>query len=139
MAEENVPVVTIEVAPEADVSDNDSAFFDEVDSSTRSLSSSIYDYEKSHGRTFHAYHAGKYMFPNDEDEQDRVDITYHALRMAMFNEHFYSPIENPRAILDVGTGTGIWVSRSQDAYHDTEDIFMQGLTKCDSRLTLPGH
>lgn len=46
--------------------DSDSAYFDENECSTRSVRSSIYDYESSHGRTFHAYHAGKYALPNDE-------------------------------------------------------------------------
>lgn len=36
------------------------------ESTTTSLSDSIFNYRKEHGRTYHAYKDGKYIFPNDE-------------------------------------------------------------------------
>jgi trans-aconitate methyltransferase len=35
-------------------------------------------------------------------------VTYHAIRLTLENKHWIAPIENPRSIIDVGTGTGIW-------------------------------
>ena len=76
------------------------------------------------------------MLPNDEEEQERMDLQYHALRLAFSDKPFLAPLpssesggggggggaEAPRAILDVGTGTGIWCVDVGDAYPDTEVI-----------------
>lgn len=45
-------------------------------SSTASMTSSILRYREENGRTYHAYKDGKYMYPNDEAENDRLDCTY---------------------------------------------------------------
>lgn len=90
-----------------DNSDADSGYGDEA-ISTQSLRSSIFDYEQENGRSYHAYKAGKYVMPNDDREQERMDIHYHALRLTFGNRHYFAPIEQPTSILDVGTGTGIW-------------------------------
>ncbi|KAJ9617191.1 hypothetical protein H2200_000912 [Cladophialophora chaetospira] len=104
--------------------DNDSTI-DESDSgywaqeeSTRSVTASIYDYERLHNRTYHAFHSGKYFMPNDESEQDRLDIMYHAFRLTLRDRLFLAPIENPTAILDIGTGTGIWAMDAAEAHQD---------------------
>lgn len=97
--------------------DGDSAYYDDDGgrSSTQSVTSSIYAYEQSHGRTYHAYHAGKYILPNDPDEQERCDIMYHAVRLSIGNKLYFAPIENPTSILDIGTGTGLWAIETADA------------------------
>ncbi|MCJ1260617.1 hypothetical protein MMC22_000479 [Lobaria immixta] len=48
----------------------DSTFGDE-ESYTTSIESSITAYKYEHGRRYHAYRAGQYNLPNDEQEQDR--------------------------------------------------------------------
>ena len=88
----------------------------EDSNSVASARSSIFDYEEEFGRTYHAFRRGKYVIPNDDVEQERMDIHYHSLRLAFDNRHFISPIENPRSILDVGTGTGIWAMDVADDY-----------------------
>ena len=100
------------------LSDTDSAFF-EPSLSTASLRSSIYDYEQEFGRSYHAFRKGKYVMPNDEAEQERMDIHYHSLRLTLENKSFISPIENPMSILDVGCGTGIWAMDVADDYPAT--------------------
>jgi len=90
--------------------------YDEQTLSTASIASSIYDYEHENGRTYHAYKAGKYALPNDEGEQERMDLCYHSLRLTLNNRHFLAPIEHPMSILDVGTGTGIWAMDVADDY-----------------------
>lgn len=51
-----------------------------------------------------------YKFPNDEQEQDRLDMFHHIFKLALGGKLFLAPIqrEGPLRILDIGTGTGIW-------------------------------
>ncbi|KAJ5670059.1 uncharacterized protein N7477_005422 [Penicillium maclennaniae] len=74
--------------------DIDSEFSNELSDLT-SLSSSVLEFE----------------MPNDEDEQDRMDLTHHIVQMAdaAGGELYNAPItSSPQNILDLGTGTGIW-------------------------------
>ncbi|CAG8397560.1 unnamed protein product, partial [Penicillium salamii] len=72
--------------------------FEAEESDITSLSSSVLEYEYENGRRYHSSRTGHYMMPNDEEEQDRMDL----------GELHKAPITNPRKILDLGTGTGIW-------------------------------
>lgn len=50
-----------------------------------------------------------YKFPNDEREQDRLDIIHHIIKLVLNDRLFLAPIENgPIRVLDIGTGTGLW-------------------------------
>ncbi|KAK1674373.1 hypothetical protein BDP55DRAFT_633185 [Colletotrichum godetiae] len=60
-----------------------------TDHSLASLRSSILDYRRENGRTYHRVSDGKYYLPNDETEQDRL-------------------VKGARRVLDAGAGTGIW-------------------------------
>ena len=90
--------------------------YSEALSSTDSVQSSMYNYEMENGRTYHAYHAGKYHVPNDDGEQERMDLSYHSMRLSIENKLFHAPLESPTEILDVGTGTGIWAMDVADEY-----------------------
>lgn len=90
--------------------------------STSSIQSSIFAYEEEYGRTYHAFRGGKYVMPNDEREQERMDIHYHSLRLTMEGRMFDAPLEQPTAILDVGTGTGIWAMDVADDYPNAQVI-----------------
>lgn len=90
--------------------------------STESVSSSVFEYEVKHGRTYHAYHPDKYYMPNDEGEQERLDLHYHALRLAIEDKITWAPIDQPHATLDVGTGTGIWAMGAADAWPEAEVV-----------------
>ncbi len=48
-----------------------------------------------------------YVLPRDLEEMNRLDFQHYVLRQA-FKGNFVAPIQNPRAILDVGAGTGRW-------------------------------
>lgn len=48
-----------------------------------------------------------YMLPKDLEESNRLDFQHYAIRYAL-KGNFAAPITDPRAILDVGTGTGRW-------------------------------
>ncbi|RMY49762.1 hypothetical protein D0864_14668, partial [Hortaea werneckii] len=91
-----------------DTGDSDSAIGSDVESGSTSLSESIYNYRREHGRTYHAYKDGKYIFPNDEREADRLDLQHHIFRLTFGNRLFFAPLQNPKHCLDIGTGTGIW-------------------------------
>lgn len=64
---------------------------------------------EEHGRTYHKYKQGKYVLPNDVEEQNRLDMQHQmALRLLEGKLHL-APIEkNLQNALDIGTGTGIW-------------------------------
>jgi ribosomal protein RSM22 (predicted rRNA methylase) len=89
-------------------SDVDSSYGD-LASETASLTSSIMAGHYENGRRYHAYQAsGQYIRPDDEQEQDRLDIKYASIQLVFDDKVCFAPIENPQTILDVGTGTGIW-------------------------------
>jgi SAM-dependent methyltransferase len=73
------------------------------------VTSSIYDYRYENGRRYHAYRDGKYPMPNDEAEQDRLDLHHHVFRLVVGGQLFRAPIgRDPQRVLDFGTGTGAW-------------------------------
>ena len=86
--------------------DADSALGDDAASSTASVASSVLNYQYENGRRYHAFRSGTYVLPNDEQEQDRLDLTHHVLTLLLGGELYRSPLSDPKMILDVGTGTG---------------------------------
>lgn len=79
-------------------------------SSTASVSDSILEYRKIHGRTFHNFKSDtEYWGPNDDKQNEHLDINHQMLLMAMDNQLYVAPItDKPQRVLDIGTGTGIW-------------------------------
>jgi SAM-dependent methyltransferase len=47
------------------------------------------------------------MLPKDPGEIDRLDLQHYALRAALHG-NYAAPVQPPRAVLDVGTGSGQW-------------------------------
>ncbi|RDW62586.1 hypothetical protein BP5796_10888 [Coleophoma crateriformis] len=91
--------------------DADSAYYtgDEQSQYIESLMSSVREYRYEHGRRYHSYHSGCYQFPNDDNEQDRLDMFHHMLLLVTRDKLHLAPIKgDDLRILDVGTGTGIW-------------------------------
>ncbi|MBX5458726.1 MAG: methyltransferase domain-containing protein [Thermogemmatispora sp.] len=52
--------------------------------------------------------AETYALPRSRREQARLELQHFALRQ-LLGTHFLAPIEQPGAILDVGSGTGVWL------------------------------
>ncbi|KAF4460595.1 demethylmenaquinone methyltransferase [Fusarium albosuccineum] len=74
-----------------------------------SLASSILNYKYENGRRYHAFREGTYLVPNDEEEQDRMDLVHHLYCLALGEELFLAPLaDEPSRVLDLGTGTGVW-------------------------------
>lgn len=102
--------------------DTDDSGYEDVASLTQSVTSSIYDYKFENGRRYHAYKAGSYYAPNDEKEQDRMDMQYRAMNLAIGDRHFLAPVKEPQRIIDLGTGTGIWAMEVADQFPGAEVI-----------------
>jgi SAM-dependent methyltransferase len=111
--------------PEDHDYDNDSALGDDTNTiiSTTSISSSILKYREENGRTYHAYKDGKYVYPNDEPEMDRLDLQHHLFSLTFDGKLFTCPVAQKRQIhqvLDAGTGTGIWAIDFADEYPEAQ-------------------
>ena len=64
--------------------DRDSALGSDESTYTETLRSSLLDSVDENGRSYHKYHDGSYVLPEDEQEQARLDIQ-HELFMRTFN------------------------------------------------------
>ncbi|KAJ8066888.1 hypothetical protein OCU04_004274 [Sclerotinia nivalis] len=113
-----VPVTLEADDAEALLDDGDSALGSEPGSSTTSLASSITRYRIENGRTYHAYKDGKYAYPNDDMEQERLDLQHHLCSLTFDGRLFTAPIDANKLerVLDAGCGTGIWTTDFADEY-----------------------
>jgi len=96
--------------------DNFSGYEESQVTDTTSLTSSVLNYQYENGRRYHAYGQGKYIMPNDETEKDRLDLVHHVFLLLLKGELHLAQLEAPQAILDLGTGTGIWAIDMADKY-----------------------
>ncbi|KAI5455716.1 S-adenosyl-L-methionine-dependent methyltransferase [Mariannaea sp. PMI_226] len=106
--------------------EHDSFISEDHESSTYSLSSSIYNYRQENGRTYHKYQDGKYNLPNDELEQERLDLQHHLFLLTFENKLGLAPPNDPNSkvnrVLDLGTGTGIWAMDYADEHPEADII-----------------
>jgi 16S rRNA G1207 methylase RsmC len=88
----------------------DSAIASWQSSRMQSLTPSATDFPYVHGRRYHGYREGEYMLPNDETEQDRLDMQHAIFRYSLDGKLITAPIEPAQLhdVLDVGCGTGLW-------------------------------
>jgi ubiquinone/menaquinone biosynthesis C-methylase UbiE len=71
---------------------------------------------EEHGRTFHKYKEGKYVLPNDGEEQNRLDLQHHLFLKLVEGRLHLAPLKTPRNVLDIGTGTGLWAIEFANQY-----------------------
>ncbi|KAF5004219.1 hypothetical protein FDECE_9276 [Fusarium decemcellulare] len=91
--------------------------------STASISSSILNYRRLHGRTYENMQSTEYWAPNDDQQNEGLDLIHNALLMTLDNKLFFAPIgDHPKRVLDVGTGTGIWAIDFGDQFPETEVV-----------------
>ncbi|KAF1815269.1 S-adenosyl-L-methionine-dependent methyltransferase [Eremomyces bilateralis CBS 781.70] len=93
---------------EVDEYASDSAYTGNDDSIYTSIASSIRSYRHEHGRTYHAFKDGAYFMPNDEKENDRLDMQHAMFVKTIDGKLQLAPIGEVHNVLDIGTGTGIW-------------------------------
>ncbi|CAI7570984.1 unnamed protein product [Penicillium viridicatum] len=116
--------VSTPVEPDSDT-DDASLYTESLDNAsyTTSVTSSVLDYQTVADiihimkenifwylilSTFNLYLRLMFKQPNDEREQDRLDLSHHIYLMLLKGELFQAPIKNPKRVLDLGTGTGLW-------------------------------
>jgi hypothetical protein len=80
---------------------------EEIADSTRTEASSTRDYKYEHGRRYHAYREGSYPMPNDDLNTEHEHIAHHMFGIMLQDELYLAPIENPKNVIDLGTGTGL--------------------------------
>ncbi|KAL0941220.1 uncharacterized protein CTRU02_203983 [Colletotrichum truncatum] len=111
-----------------------------VASSTSSIHSSVLQYRLENGRTYHSYKEGKYTLPNDERENERLDIQHNMFIVTFDGSLGTAPPNDPDAkvgrVLDVGTGTGIWALDFGEEHPDAEVIGVD-LSAIQPNCTLP--
>lgn len=87
------------------------------------MTSSVLHYKYENGRTYHAFREGQYIMPNDDIEQDRLDLVHHVWKLILRGELHRAPIpETIQRVLDVGTGTGIWAMEFADEFRNATII-----------------
>lgn len=119
--------------------DSDSTFESSIGSAsyTASVTSGIKQYTYENGRRYHAYRAGEYMLPNDEEEQDRMDLVHHIYGLLLGGGLYRAPITTDiRRVLDLGTGTGIWAMDFADA-HPSAQVLGNDLSPIQPAWTPP--
>ncbi|KAH8658298.1 S-adenosyl-L-methionine-dependent methyltransferase [Xylariales sp. PMI_506] len=76
------------------------------------------------GRTYQNFRDGKYLFPNDGAEQDRLDFQHAAFSILIGGPGtlFLAPVKNPKHALDIATGTGIWAIQLAEQFPEAQVI-----------------
>ncbi|KAK5094069.1 hypothetical protein LTS08_008752 [Lithohypha guttulata] len=88
------------------------------DSTASTIPPSIWIGEDFQGRRYHAFHAEKYPFPDDEDEWARLKILHDVWLAALQGSHVLAPLIDSQllAVLDIGFGTGDWAINFAQQY-----------------------
>ncbi|KAF3899677.1 TAM domain methyltransferase [Trichophyton interdigitale] len=110
--------------------------FQEEQSYLSSLTSSVVNYKYENGRRYHAFREGIYTLPNDKEEQDRMDFVHHIYLLLLGGALYVAPISDPRRVLDLGTGTGLWVNDFADE-HPNAEVFGTDLSAIQSPWVPP--
>ncbi|EAA30119.2 S-adenosyl-L-methionine-dependent methyltransferase [Neurospora crassa] len=110
--------------PEDDVDDGASSL-GSFNSTTASISSSIFHYREVHGRTYHAEMGRAEAWqPNDQRHLDAMELVHHAVMVTLGGKLFSSPLEPKKVqkVLDVATGAGLWAIDFADEFPNAEVI-----------------
>ncbi|KAJ1334209.1 gliotoxin biosynthesis N-methyltransferase [Microdochium nivale] len=72
-------------------------------------------------RSWHDYKPGaKYYVPNDKTEMGRLDRQHVIWTTILDGQLVKAPVENPKAVLDLGTGSGVWATDFANQHPESE-------------------
>ncbi|KAL8393748.1 hypothetical protein RB595_003479 [Gaeumannomyces hyphopodioides] len=103
--------------------DGDSGFHVDARSDiyTGSIRDSLLENHVENGRTYHKLSEGKYMMPNDESEQDRMELLHHLYKVTFDDRLCQCPKnDGARHVLDIGTGVGAWALEYADRHPEAQ-------------------
>lgn len=84
---------------------------------------SFRSYNFENGRRYHNFRQGSYLMPNDEKEQERLDLAHHIFKMILRGNLHRAPLSpEPRHVLDFGTGTGAWAIDFGDEHPNSQVV-----------------
>jgi SAM-dependent methyltransferase len=119
-----MPSAAPHIEAETDDVNVSNSWFGDTQNSTVPLSSYIKKFREENGRTYHAYQDGKYVLPNDEREQDRLDLQHHLFTLTFDGKLFTCDVDKGEKqvhrVLDAGCGTGIWAIDFADEHPETQ-------------------
>ncbi|KAJ6071209.1 hypothetical protein N7499_009223 [Penicillium canescens] len=94
----------------------------DFESETTSLASTIYRGVFENGRRYQVVKEGRSWCPSDEQQWESLEAG-HLIAIILDSDRenplFYAPIENPKHILDIGTGRGSWAVDTADLFPET--------------------
>ncbi|KAI1137223.1 methyltransferase LaeA [Hypoxylon sp. FL0543] len=95
------------------------------------------------GRSYDTFRRGKYMFPMDEEEMDRMDMFHKFFLVTRGDSAHYGglcqrPLPPQPRILDLGCGTGIWVIDMADRHQGRASILGWDLSLIQPLRIPPG-
>src|SRR4051812_45408092 len=86
--------------------ETDSALGDDMSQLTQSIRSSLLQGVEENGRKYHRYKDGSYILPEDDREQDRLDLQHEMFLKSLDQKLHLAPINSElHEVLDLGTGT----------------------------------
>ncbi|KAF2089279.1 S-adenosyl-L-methionine-dependent methyltransferase, partial [Saccharata proteae CBS 121410] len=107
-------------------------------SETTSLASTLYRYPVENGRRYHKYKEGEYWGPNDDQQNDQLDILHQIYLLLLDGKLFLAPIpDTPQKVLDVGTGTGLWAIDFADKYPSAQVVIGTDLSPIQPKWVPP--
>lgn len=118
----STPIESADEPPESDEFDP-VADWDDLNLPPRDATTGVWQHVYENGRRYHLYKYGRYPIANDDIEQKREDMK-HAMMLELTNGKLYfAPIgDNPKKILDIGTGTGIWAVEMGDKFPQAQNV-----------------
>ncbi|KAG6074959.1 hypothetical protein E4U16_003676 [Claviceps sp. LM84 group G4] len=121
-----------------DLNDLDSVL-SEDQSSTASIASSILEYRRIHGRTYHSEKfATNYFIPNDDQQLESVELSHHYMKILLDDQLFLAPLEKDKIhrVIDIGTGSGIWAIEFADRFPNAS-VIGTDLSPCQPQWVPP--
>ncbi|OHW98545.1 methyltransferase domain-containing protein [Colletotrichum incanum] len=116
-------IIEARIAPDETTDDSTSDIGSDT-ASNSSVSSSVYEFRVEHGRKYQKYREGKYHYPIDERESERLDLQHWLCLGSFRNKLGLAPPNDEgssvKRVLDLGTGTGLWAIEFGDEHPAAE-------------------